>query len=401
MIALPTPQARVVTAALIGVCGLLQVSPATEKAEIGPGAFEELPLPVWTREEWNRRALEAAPPLLGGLVPGVGEGQTADSQGVTPMLTPRYADGPPKVLAESPLGSLREGLSLFLPEGLSPPKLDAAPTEAKAPTPIIHLREVTPEFLATAIDWPGDDPLIDPNSELAETPAEDLRRFLGYHAEEARIPILVLVLAGNEKLPVAAPLETLAGGSQLARRSATLIYPLGEPWRARLFLPRSVHEAVSPSYLTRMIEACLTAAAATTQAEGQLHEFVVQLSIRLFWLQEEILKHRPEVLAGVNEASAAQPLTEVASINETPAAPRAQPAQAATPALVLPAASIVTIAILMGVLLALATRRLIRGARKAAKDRRHRQVWTLPDLETDPRLGGAFCGGSGAWGSWK
>ena len=60
-----------------------------------------------------------------------------------------------------------------------------------------------------------------------------------------------------------------------------------------------------------------------------------------------------------------------------------------------------TASILLGFLLAVATRRLYRIAKNTASQRRHRQIWTLPDPETAPRLGGSFCGGSGAWGSWK
>jgi hypothetical protein len=216
---------------------------------------------------------------------------------------------------------------------------------------------------------------------------------------------VVLLLARDEKLPATASLDLIAQGSLSVRRAALLAYPVGEPWRARLFLPRSAHESVSTAFLTRLVEACLTQAATTSTPEDQLHEYVVQLSIRLFWLQKELAKSRTSSQAFADTAQTPT-LAEVGPSLET------QPVLAASAAsgaasltqnhiLQLPTASFVAIAILLGFLLAIATRRLYRIAKKSAAQRRHRQVWTLPDPETVPRLGGAFCGGSGAWGSWK
>ncbi len=372
-------------------------------------AGDDLPLPVWTHEEWRRLAVEAAPPLLNDLLPGLGEGQDPSVPGAGPALIPRYPDGPPAVFGDS-LESFRNGLSLFLPEGLMPPRREPDAPAANKPTPAIHLRDVTPEFLAAATDWPGNDPLIDPGAELPETQAEDLRRFLGYHAEESRIPIIVLLLARDEKLPDDAPLDRLAQGSLAARRAALLVYPLGEPWRARFFLPRDAHQTVSTTYLTRLMEACIAEAEAVSQPESQLHEFVVQLSIRVFWLQKELARSQPPGSTPAGDAPA-QPLAEVGPQPNPPPAtvPTPAPAAMAGPLanfdlgfdLVLPPASLATIAILLGVLLAIAGRRLVRGIKKTRKDRRHRQVWLLPEQDTEPRLGGAFCGGAGAWSNWK
>jgi hypothetical protein len=264
---------------------------------------------------------------------------------------------------------------------------------------VIHLKDVTPEFLASAEAWLGEDPLIDPTAELAETQAEDLRRFLGYHAEKSHIPIVVLVLPKDEKLPATTSLDTIAQGSLSARRAALLVYPIGEPWRARLFLPHSAHEAVSTTYLTRLVEACLAQADTASTPEDQLHEYVVQLSIRLFWLQKELNKSNASSKAFADTAQTPS-LAEVGP--NTPTPPAATPPSPSFPQfLQLPTASVVTIAILLGFILAVAARRLVRLAKTSATQRRHRQIWTLPESETTPRLGGAFCGGSGAWGTWK
>ncbi len=386
------------TAAVLSLLGWLAVAAGQEAP--GPLIADELPLPVWTSEEWRRLSLEAAPPLLGGLLPGLGEGAPLPPQGTNNLLlAPRYPDAPPTVM-EDRLNSLRDGLSLFLPEGL-PAVGPAEQTLARqGPTPEMQIVEVTPEFLAAAAGWPAEDLLIDPGAELPETQAEDLRRFLGYHAEESRLPIRVLLLARDEKLPARASLGTLeglGGGSVVNRRAVLLVYPLGEPWRARLFLPSAAHQAVSAAYLTRLFAACLSAAAAASQPESQLHEFVVQLSIRLFWLEKELVRSQPAALAPLTAGAPLPPLSEVGADT----APPAPAAAAGQPVFALPPASIAVIALMLGILLSIAVRRLVRGAKKAARERRHLLVWNLPEQEADPRLGGAFCGGGGAWGSWK
>jgi hypothetical protein len=371
-------------------------------AEQPAGEFTEadLPLPAWSPDEWQRLARESAPPLLGGLLPTLGEDPTLGGQQLGPALSPKYPDGPPPMFGDSP-ESARIGLSLFLPEGLMTSAAPSAPPDTRTqPTPLIHLRDVTPELLASVENWPGDDPLIDPGSELPETPAEDLRRFLGYHAEQADIPIVVLLLAKDERLPAQADLERFAQGTLSKRRAALLAYPMGEPWRARLFLPRAAHQAVSSAFLTRLVEACLAEAASATLPEDQLHEYVVQLSIRLFWLQKELAKSTSSSLAFADTAKT-PPLTEVGHPAVEPSAPAPTAAAAPASTLRLPNASLLTIAILGTVLLTLTGRRVIRSAKKAAKQRRHRQIWTLPEPETESRLSGAFCGGAGAWGSWK
>jgi hypothetical protein len=388
---------RRLIAASLAISGLL----GAEEKQPSPGFTEDdLPLPMWNQEEWQKIAREAAPAPLGGLLPSLGEDPNLTPTSLGPALSPKYADAPPPLFPEDP-EALRASISLFLPNGLpSQTTPNTPPRENQRPTPVIHLKDVTPEFLASAEAWLGEDPLIDPAVELAETQAEDLRRFLGYHAEKSHIPIVVLVLPKDEKLPATTSLDTIAQGSLSARRAALLVYPIGEPWRARLFLPHSAHEAVSTTFLTRLVEACLTQADTASTPEDQLHEYVVQLSIRLFWLQKELNKSDSSSKAFADTAQTPS-LAEVGPSTPLPPATPLPAPYSLPHFLELPSASLITIAILLGFLLAIAGRRLVRLAKTRATQRRHRQIWTLPEAETTPRLGGAFCGGSGAWRTWK
>lgn len=389
---------RSLVAGLLLIVGSSTVHASTDGPE--PTFSEaDLPLPVWDPQEWQRLAKESSPAALGGLVPTLGEEISLGPLPLGSDISPKYADGPPPLFSESEQ-ALRAGLSLFLPEGITfqaPPRHEDS---THLPTPLHQLRDVTPEFLRAAQAWSSEDPLIDPNNALAETPAEDLRRFLGYHSEQADIPITVLLLEANEKLPAAVEMESLAQGTLSSRRVALLVYPLGEPWRTRLFLPGAAHQAVSASFLTRMLEACLAEANRTSLPEDQLHDYIVQLSIRLFWLQKELAKSQPSRLAFA-DAAQTPPLAEVGTEVSPPAAASIESGTASSHFLHLPPASFITIAVLLGFLLAVAARRVIRSAKASIKKRHHTRVWTLPDKETPQRLGGAFCGGSGAWSTWR
>jgi hypothetical protein len=389
---------RIVIKALLPVLSVaLLVGASGSAAAESSGAETDLPLPVWEPDEWQRLAKESSPASLGGLVPTLGEDLSLDTLPLGPALSPKYLDGPPAVFQESDPAS-RAGLSLFLPDGISLRATVPEVSDHPRPTPLHQLRDVTPEFLAAVEAWPSDDPLIDPDHVLSETPAEDIRRFLGYHAEQADIPITVLVLNTQEKLPSVVALERFVQGSLSRRRAALLVYPVAEPWRARLFLPRAAHEAVSATFLSRMLEACLSEANRTTLPDDQLHEYVVQLSIRLFWLQKELSKSQPSSQAFADHAQT-PPLAEVGGMTPADVLPAEQ--FHAGHLLHLPPASFITIAILLGFLLAVTARRILRSATVSARKRQHTRIWTLPDKETPQRLGGAFCGGSGAWGSWK
>lgn len=358
----------------------------------------DLPLPAWSPDEWQRLAKESAPPLLGGLLPGLGEDAMLGAPPLESNLTPKYPDAPPPLFGAEPARSLRDGLALFLPEGINLSPALPEQTSPPPPTPTVRLRDVTPEFLETLQLWPDNDPLMDPGAELAETPSDDLRRFLGYHAEKAAIPIIVLLLARDETLPSTADLSLFAQGSLSKRRAALLVYPFGEPWRARLFLPAAAHQAVSDVFLTRLVEACLSASSNASLPEDQLHEYVVQLSIRLFWLQKELAKSQTASQAFA-DSSPATPLTEVGPQNASAAPALSTPTSASTFAL--PQASLIIITTLSILLLGILAHRLARSWRTATSKKRLLQSWTLPEGDTQPRLGGSFCGGSGAWGSWK
>lgn len=352
-------------------------------ADVPQGKMTEedavLPLPRWSEQE-IQAFRENLPGEAGALLPAT-DGMTDNLLNTPLPFGPRLDQGGTGVNSEI-LPRLRpEDMRLFLPESL----LGAAEhhqTQASVrPTPLSALKIVPPEFLAVATNALPQEYLIDPGTLLTEVHQHDLARFLEFHAHDALIKLHVLILPGDHKLPADASLDAVCSGSLAKGSACLLVYPLGEPWRARLFLSKSVHDHASSEFMKETARACVEEALHTSDATDQLRDYAVELSTRLFWLQKALgtpLKQR---------ATAAQPLSEIDMDAPSPAV--AAEGQSNLPTTL---AGIAVGVMVLGM--------LSRPARERWKQwvhlRRRNRVWMLPEVETIPRLGGAFTGGGGA-----
>ncbi len=124
---------------------------------------------------------------------------------------------------------------------------------------------------------------------------------------------------------------------------------------------------------------CVDEALQSSEAQDQLRNYAVELSTRLFWLQKAIGSALKPV------AGTAQPLAEMAA-DPTAESPVAQPGVPWTAG-----------AAVLGLMaLGTAARPIFRRWRAWRRLQAQNRVWMLPEVETIPRLGGAFAGGTGA-----
>lgn len=328
----------------------------------------DLPLPRWSEQELQ--SFRERGTLQGALLPNTGG---------TPASVDALLHGPklaPSFKAENAQLSPRlrpEDMTLFLPESTLVATAAANSYAKDLPTPLVALRDLPPEFLALAEQSPAEAFLIDPGQLVPESQQNDMARFLEFHARDAGITLYLLILPHNQKLPDQANLSGIASGSLLQKESCLITYPLGEPWRARMFLSQSVHDKASSAFLTETLQACLNEAMLASDAFDQMHRYVVELSTRLFWLRKAL--RLPQ------KAESGSDLSEVTGslVSNSPTT--------ALPLLVWGCA------ILAPLLTAfwLFTRRVACYLRK----RRLNQVWILPDPDTPHRLGGTFAGGGG------
>lgn len=338
---------------------------------------DDLPLPSWSEEEIRSQLNGNAPPLLGGaLLP---DGMIAEDS------VPRVLLRPPSLseAVQAPAPSSGD-VSLFLPEAL----LGAGKNEQHnppQPTPESALRDLDGEFFEACVEAPVDTRLLDPASLVSETQREDITRFLEFHARDAKIDAYVLVIDRDQRLADGVDLSRVASGALVGKNACLAVYPLGEPWRVRLFMSSEVHDMVAPGYLAGLLEDCSRDAMQAGDSLEQLHRFTVRLSIRLFWL-EKVLP--------AEKAASSKPLVQKAASNPLP---EILPAERAAPVAAVGSSWFRRVhsawwCALIGLVLAVPAGIVWRARRKQFL-RTH--VWRLPEREVPSRLGGTFSGGAG------
>lgn len=344
-------------------------------------ADEEPPLPTWDMR-----------PTLPGQMP---EGAPApivvpENEGALLLPPAEGTDFFPQLGPDRDVTSLMidEGglnphdLSLFLRGGLL--SAHPAPSTIPPPTPTGSLRDLPLEHLRTAAAAPANEYLMDPQSLVTEVLRLDLDRLLEFHGSDARIKLYILVLDRDQKLPAEADLDSLAHGALTRGDSCLAIYPLGEPWRTRYLMSRSVIHSLAQNELADLADDCTQDAMLATDSMLQLQRFAVHLSTRLFKLERHLSPR-------VQETTAA-PLDEV---TRSPSLDK--------PVAVKPWGSWGWVLLTAG--LAGLTWLIVLTLHLAFKSR-HRlpaavtQVWLLAEPEIPSRLGGAFSGGGGASGSF-
>lgn len=341
---------------------------------------DALPLPRWSEEEI--RAFRENFAGAGSLLPAAEEAPEGGL--MTPPLSfgPRLDAGSGGANGEIRPRLRAEDMRLFLPDSLL---TQAAPRHQEAPpqpTALSALKEVTPEFLAAGAAAPANEYWIDPGSQVTEMHQQEMVRFLEFHGRDALIKLHVLILPGDRKLPADCNLDAMCSGSLARGTACLLVYPLGEPWRARLFLSKAVHDHASQTFMQETARTCVEEALHCSDVHDQLHGYLVELSTRLFWLQKALGTRLGPV------ESVSRPLAEIAA-DAAPVAARPAAQGEAFPWLV---TAILAGAMAGGTLVA---RPMLRRFRQWQRLRRQSRVWMLPEVETIPRLGGAFTGGGG------
>lgn len=346
---------------------------------------DDLPLPRWSPDELRAFGeLGGAPSLTETLLPDVPDYM---QDGSDPLRSgPRLEDLPATLTGDITPRLSVEDLRLFLPDTQTLPAMEVRSAMAAGVLSHGVLKEVTREFILAANEALRSEYLIDPDVIVPEMAHLQMLRFLEFHAHDARIKLYVLVIPKDSRLPAKPELDGIASGSLVKSEACLLVYSIGEPWRARLFVSKSVFEHTSATFLAETTQACAKAAMQSSAAADQLQNFAMELSTRLFWLQKALGKE--------STANVAQSLAEVA-----PPDAGSHTAGVAMPSVTPVATDDAWTAVLWT--LACVFMAAVGGLgflhwQKRRKRRVQTRVWILPEIETAPRLGGAFTGGGGA-----
>lgn len=313
---------------------------------------------------WHAGA--AAAVLLAGAAPGAeqpglpvwSEGQRAAWVADSWLLTgdPKPLDGEPSV--EEPIE-------------LAPP---TAEESANTATPADEIPE---KFWSAYFGARPREFLVDPQGLLGPVDFRERLGFLNYHAGDSSIDLYVYVFAGDQEIPGEVRAEELIERFFTAGRPAAVVYYyLGAPRRSMLYLSPSLTDAVPAAEQRRALESSVMQAVEKVDPPGQIEAFLVQMSIRIYWMER---------LLGGHEATEGETPVVVRAVKAAPRNPtvmeKLQPVRERAQRFVLPAAAIAGV---LAAGLALSVWLARRGR------------YRFPDFEVEPRLGGAHAAGVGA-----
>ncbi|MDP3849484.1 MAG: hypothetical protein Q8Q59_03200 [Luteolibacter sp.] len=219
--------------------------------------------------------------------------------------------------------------------------------------------------------------LVDPQGLLGPVDYRDRLGFLNYHAGDSMIDLFVYVFGGDQEIPGEVREEELVERlfSQ-GRPAAVVYYYLGAPQRSVIYLSPSLTDTVSAPEQRRALESSVMQAFNHVDPAGQIEGFLVQMSIRIYWMERMLGGAESEGEAMPVFAQAARKSVKKSSLMEW-LRPHFEKARRFT----IPAAVIA-----MALLVAFATNSWLK----------RRARYRFPEIEVEPRLGGAHAAGVGA-----
>lgn len=300
---------------------------------VSASAFDEPVLPAWKGKE--RAELESK-----GWVPGA-------------LLLSK--DPVPDELAKSE------------PLQIEQPKAEEIAEDLK-PSP-----EIAEKFLPAYFAERPKNFLIDPQGLLNPSDYRDRLNFLNYHASDSSIDLFVYIIGGDQEIPSAVREEEMIERFFTTGRPAAIVYYyLGAPQRSIVYLSPSLTDSVSAAEQRRAVESSVMQAFEKTKPSEQLEKFLVQMSIRLYWMER--------MLAGESATASSFPLI---------------PAAGQAPAHSAKIAWLQTLALKCAIPAA-----VLLGAFLSAFGFNHwlrlRARYYFPEFEVEPRLGGTHAAGVGA-----
>jgi hypothetical protein len=235
--------------------------------------------------------------------------------------------------------------------------------------------EIPKRFLAAYFAERPKQYLVDPQKLLGGKDFQERLDFLNYHASDSSIDFYLYVFGRDQEIPgevrAEETVERLFSGG---RPVVVVFYFLGEPQRSTIHLSPSLTEKIPAAEQRRALQSSVMAAFEKLDFASQLDAFSVQMSIRIYWMER--------MLGGAEKADA----SSEAVVKVVP--PKAHTLDKIKAIATDYGAKWGGMAALGGGVLLLISGLMIwlrlRGGRR------------FPDLEVEPRLGGAHCAGIGA-----
>lgn len=251
------------------------------------------------------------------------------------------------------------------------------PTDEEIAPELVHSPAIAEKFLPAYFAERPKSFLIDPQSLLSQADFRDRLNFLNYHASDSSIDLFVYVIGGNQQIPSEVREEEMIERFFSQGRPAAIVYYyLGAPQRSVVYLSPSLTDAVPSAEQKRALASSVMQAFEKTHPSEQLEAFLVQMSIRIYWMER---MNGGEANTGEEFSDSSRKSSDTAQ--ETGKSAKLEWALDIARKFTIPA----------GVALAflLATFAMNFWLKRRAR-------YCFPDFDVEPRLGGAHAAGVGA-----
>ncbi len=236
---------------------------------------------------------------------------------------------------------------------------------------------VPEEFLSDYFAARPEKFLIDPQGLLNATDSADRLAFLDYHSSDSTIDLFVYLIGGDQEIPSEVRYEEISERFfNDGRPAAIILYYLGAPQRTGLYLSPSLTDTISAQEQRRALDSSVMQAFEKSDPSGQLERFLVQMSIRIYWMERKIGGQ----IATSDEAGNL-------AVSPPPVATRDAAPMKFENVRLLAVRHAIPATVLLGTLL---------GALGIVKWARSRSLYRFPDFEVEPRLCGPHAAGVGA-----
>ncbi len=146
--------------------------------------------------------------------------------------------------------------------------------------------EVREEFLVPYFAEKPAGHLVDPQNLLSARERQDIEAFLDRHAGESSIDMYVYVFGTDQQIPSDVREEEVVERLySVGKPALVMYYYLGAPQRSTVYLSPIITDTVSAAEQRRALESSVMQAFGSSKPFDQLEGFLVQMSIRIYWME--------------------------------------------------------------------------------------------------------------------
>jgi hypothetical protein len=182
---------------------------------------------------------------------------------------------------------------------------EIAPIEPTGPEPAYDAELIPDHLLPVYFLSDPEGYLVDPQRLLSMQESMDLKGFLDYHAADSALDIKMYLYDEHQKLPEPYTIERLCRERYADGPLTAVVFCfLANPERNRVAFGGSGAAEIPPQMVRRMLDSAKIKGLEKSDPATQLEAFIVQMSVRLYWLERD--REQARALAKINEIDASK-----------------------------------------------------------------------------------------------